>query len=235
MNCRFRLRPYLATPGVSRHLGPRMGMCLSSEPMDLPQIGLNTRVYPRDGPSLQKPIAVAHHFHTDLLKMLDYNGTLNDTVSGRRALLGECHDVDWTLQMSDPFALISNFIHQKGLCPEIVVGPYAKSPSDIRILTISAKDSTQDWITELLHDEDSYNALSCCCDFSVQNDGKMLVIEPKHFHLLPDGSLSSLTTQFGSLMSLAHDCNWDTSHCHPHAVAWHRAPACHPRHTHNDH
>ena len=69
-------------------------MCLSSEPMDLPQIGLNTRVYPRDGPSLQKPIAVAHYFHTDLLKMLDYNKTLNDTVSGQCALLSKCHDVD---------------------------------------------------------------------------------------------------------------------------------------------
>ena len=135
-------------------------MCLSSEPMDLSQIGLNTRVYPRDGPSLQKPIAVAHHFHVDLLKMLDYNGTLNDTVSGRRTLLGKCHDVDWTLQMSNPFALISNFIHQKGLHPEIIVGPYAKFPSDIRILTVSAKDSTRDWITEFLHDEDSYDALS---------------------------------------------------------------------------
>ena len=136
--------------------------------------------------------------------------------------------------MSDPFALISNFIHQKGLRPEIVVSPYAKSPSDIRILTVSAKDSTRDWIMEFLHDEDSYDALSRCCDFSVQNDGKMLVIEPKHFHLLPDGSLSSLTTQFGSLMSLAPDCNWDTSHCHPCAVAWCRAPARHPCRTHND-
>ena len=163
MNCRFRLRPYLAAPGVSRHISPRMGMCWSSEPMDIPQIGLNTCVYPRDGPSLQRPIAVAHHFHTDLLKMLDYNRTLNDMVSGRRALLGECCDVDWTLQMS--FALISNFIHQKGLHPEIVVGLYAKSPSDIRILTVSAKDSTRDWITEFLHDEDSYDALSHCCDF----------------------------------------------------------------------
>ena len=144
MNHRFRLRPYLAPPGVSQHISPRMGMCLSSEPMDLSQIGLNTCVFWRDGPSLQKPIAVAHHFHVDLLKMLDYNGTLNDTVSGRRTLLSECHDVDWTLQMSDPFALITNFIHQKGLHPEIVVGPYAKSPSDIRILTVSAKDSTRD-------------------------------------------------------------------------------------------
>ena len=117
--------------------------------------------------------------------------------------------------MSDPFSLISTFICQKGMHPEIVVGPYAKSPSDIRILSISAKDSTRDWLTEFLHDEDAFEALSQCCDFSVQNNGKMLVIEPKHFHLLPDRSLSSLTTQFGSLMSLAHDCNWDTTHCHP--------------------
>ena len=82
MNRRFRLTPYLATPGVSRRISPRLGLCLSSEPMDIPQIGLNTCVYPRDGPSLQCPIAVAHHFHTDLLKMLDYNGTLSDMVSG---------------------------------------------------------------------------------------------------------------------------------------------------------
>ena len=177
---------------------------------------------------------MVHHLHTDLLKMLDYNGTLSDTVSGRCALLGECCDVDWTLQMSDPFSLISNFIHQKGLRPEIVVGPHAKSPSDISILSISAKDSTRDWITEFLHDEDSFDALSRCCDFSVQNDGKMLVIEPKHFHLLLNGSLSSLTTQFGSLMSLACDCNWDTTHCHPRAVAQCRAPGRHPQCTHND-
>ena len=218
MNCRFR--PYLTTPGISRHFRHKMGMCFSSEPMDIPQIGVNTRVYPRDGPSFQKPIAVAHHLHRDLLKMLACNGKLCDTVSGQCTLLGECRDVDWTLQMSDPFALIINFIHNKGLHPEIIIGPYAKSPSDIRILSVSAKDSTLDWITEFLHDEDSFDALSSCCDFSVQNDGKMLVIEPKHFDLLPDGSLSSLTTQFGSLMSLAHDCNWDTTHCHP--------PCCYP-------
>ena len=195
----------------------------------MPQIGLNTRVYPRDGPTLQKPrsIAVAHHLHRDLLKMLAYNRTLWDTVSGQRALLGKCRDVDWTLQMSDPFLLISTFICQKGMHPKIVIGPYTKSPSDIRILSISAKDSTRDWLTEFLHDDDSFGALSQCCDFSVQNDGTMLVIEPKHFHLLPDGSLSLLTTQFGSLMSLACDCNWDTTHCHPQAIAWCRVPILH--------
>ena len=217
MNHRFR--PYLATPGVSRHFGPKMGMYFSAEPMDVPQIGLNSCIYPTDSPSLQRPIAVAHHLHRDLLKMLAYNGTLND------ALLGECCDVDWTLQMSDPFSLISTFICQRGLRPKIVIGPYAKSPSDIRILSVSAKDSTRDWLMDFLHDEDAYSALSQCCDFSVQNNGKMLVIELKHFHLLPDGSLSSLTTQFRSLMSLACDCNWDTTHCHPRAVALRRAPA----------
>ena len=122
--------------------------------------------------------------------------------------------MDWTLQISDPFLFISTFLCEKGLCPKIVVGPYAKSPSDIRILNLSAKDSTRDWLMEFLHDKDAYGALSQCCDFSVQNGGKILVIEPKYFHLLPDGLLSSLTTQFRSLMSLAHDCNWDTTHCH---------------------
>ena len=177
---------------------------------------------------------MAHHLHRETCSKCWLATGHSDTVSGRRALLGECHDVDWTLQMSDPFALISNFIHQKGLHPKIVIGQYAKSPSDIRILSIPAKDSTRDWITEFLHDEDSFEALSQCCDFSIQNDGKMLVIEPKHFHLLPDGSLSLLTTQFGSLMFLVCDCNWDTTPCHPRAVARHRAPAHRPCHTHND-
>ena len=172
---------------------------------------------------------MAHHLHRDLLKMLAYNGTLCDTIFGCRALLGECHDIDWTLQMSEPFSLISFFICQKGLHPEIVVGPYAKSPSDIRILSISAKDSTHNWLMDLLQDEEAVATLSQCCDFSVQNDGKMLMIEPKHFHLQPDGSLSSLTTQFGSLMSLARDCNWDTTQSHPHAVAQCRVPLHHSR------
>ena len=102
-----------------------MGTCFSTEVLDTPRIGINTRIYPQDGPSLQKPIAVAHHLHWDLLKQLAHNGTVHDIITGHCALLGECHDVDWTVMMSEPFSLISSFIHKKGIQPEIVMAPYA--------------------------------------------------------------------------------------------------------------
>ena len=53
------------------------------------------------------------------------------------------------------------------------------------------------------------------CDFSIQNNGQMLVIQPKHLRTNPDGSMTFLDTQYGSLLMLAKDCNWGHLPCHP--------------------
>ena len=171
-------------------------------------------IHPRDGPSLLKLLQWRTISMRTYSKCWDYNGTLNDTVSGRCSLLSECRDVDWTLQMSNSFALISNFIHQKDCASKLLSARMPNLPSDIRILTISAKDSTRDWIPELLHDEDTYDALSHCCDFSVQNDGKMLVIEPNTS--ISCGWIIILTHHPVWIFDvLACDCNWDMSHLPP--------------------
>ena len=62
---------------------------------------------------------------------------------------------------------------------------------------------------ELLQD------LTATCDIALQNQGKLLVIEPKTFYLTEDNKLSLLSAQFGSLRCLAMDCNWDISHALP--------------------
>ena len=62
---------------------------------------------------------------------------------------------------------------------------------------------------ELLQD------LTATCDIALQNQGKLLVIEPKTFYITEDNTLSSLSAQFGSIRCLAVDCNWDISHSLP--------------------
>ena len=148
---------------------------------------------------------------------MDANGIAPDVVIGRQSLSGECEDVDTTVRMSNPFDLLCTFLRRKGFHPEIVVAPYAKSPTGVRVVSISAHGSGRDWIKAFFDDPEMPTALAHYCDYSVENSGKMLVISPQKFNRCPDGSLSSLTTQFGSLMSLARDCNWNVTHAFPRA------------------
>ena len=127
--------------------------------------------------------------------------------------------------MADPFAILCDHMQKLNLDPEVVVEHYPKSPTNFRVVSLSAKDSDVDWIstmfanTELLHD------LMATCDITLQNQGKLLVIEPKTFYLTEDNTLTSLSEQFGSLYCLAMECNWDISHSLPGKKALTTRPA----------
>ena len=79
----------------------------------------------------------------------------------------------------------------------------------------AAKDT--DWITPFFQNPTNLQTLGEVCDFSIQNNSQMLIIQPKHLHTTPDGSMTSLDTQYGSLLTLAKDCSWDTSCAIPRA------------------
>ena len=174
---------------------------------------------------MEKPIALAHHRHQQVINDLRLEERLPSHILGDRHKLGEDQEIDWTVAMADPFAILCDHMWKLNLDPEVVVEPYPKSPTSLRVVSLSAKDSDEDWIstmfanTELLHD------LMATCDIALQNQGKLLVIEPKTFYLTEDNTLSSLSAQFGSLRCLAMDCNWDISHALPGKKALTTKPA----------
>ena len=130
-------------------------------------------------------------------------------------MLGEDQIIDWTVTMADPFAILCDHMRKLDLNPEVVVEPYPKSPTNLRVVSLSAKDSAEDWISSMFANTELLQDLTATCDIALQNQGKLLVIEPKTFYMTEDNTLSSLSAQFGSLCCLAMDCNWDISHSLP--------------------
>ena len=175
----------------------------------------NTQVYLRDGPSLEKPIALAHHHHQQVINELRLEEKLPSRILGDRHTLGEDQNIDWTVAMADPFAILCDHMRKLDLNPEVVVEPYPKSPTSLRVVSLSAKDSDEDWISSMFANAELLQDLTATCDIALQNQGKLLVIEPKTFYITEDNTLSSLSAQFGSLRCLAMDCNWDISHSLP--------------------
>ena len=103
-----------------------------------------------------------------------------------------------------------------GLHPEVVVERLPRSPMGYRMVALTAAEDT-DWITPFFQNPMNLQTLGEVCDFSIQNNGQMLIIQPKHLRTTPDRSMTSLDTQYGSLLTLAKDCNWDTSRAIPRA------------------
>ena len=190
----------------------RMGNCMRASGI---RRSPNTQVYLRDGPSLEKPIALAHHRHQQVINELRLEEKLPSCILGDRHTLGEDQNIDWTVAMADPFAILCDHMRKLDLNPEVVVEPYPKSPTSLRVVSLSAKDSDEDWISSMFANAELLQDLTATCDIALQNQGKLLVIEPKTFYITEDNTLSSLSAQFGSLRCLAMDCNWDISHSLP--------------------
>ena len=126
---------------------------------------------------------------------------------------GQDHAIDWTMEMSDPFALLYHHICTiDGLESGSSSGTIPPLPHCM--MAISTKEDV-DWISAFFHNNSLFRTFSEVCDFSIQNEGKLLVLQPKHLCTTPDGSLTSLDTQYGSLLTLAKDCNWDTTRAIP--------------------
>ena len=102
--------------------------------------------------------------------------------------------------MSDPFQLLYDHLVSSKLTPEVVVEDFRRSPTGYRMVAIAAHEDI-DWIATLLHNTQLFRALCDVMDFSLQNNGRLLVIQPKHLQITPDGSLTSLDTQYGSLLT----------------------------------
>ena len=101
-----------------------------------------------------------------------------------------------------------------GLTPEIAVERFVRSPTRHCMVALSSAED-EDWISNFFSNPHNLKALGDICDFSIQNNGRMLVIQPKHLRMTPDSSMTLLDTQYGSLLTLAKDCNWDTSRAVP--------------------
>ena len=97
-----------------------MGNTLSCTHMDLetttapaatlpPVRSSQTRIYKRVDRTMLKPIAVAHHYHERLLRAIECEGVIATRLSGILNPVGLDDAIDWTLEMSDPFALL--FVH----------------------------------------------------------------------------------------------------------------------------
>ena len=158
---------------------------------------------------------MAHHRHQQVITELRLEEKLPSCILGDRHTLGEDQTIDWTVAMADPFAILSDHMRKLDLNPEIVVEPYTKSPTSLRVVSLSAKDSDVDWISSMFANTELLQDLMATCDIALPNQGKLLVIEPKTFYVTEDNTLSSLSAQFGSLRCLAMDCNWDVSHSLP--------------------
>ena len=200
----------------------RMGNCMRASGI---RSSPNTQVYLRDGPSMEKPIALAHHRHQQVVNELKLEEKLPSRILGDRHTLGEDQNIDWTVAMADPFAILCDHMRKLDLNPEVVVEPYPKSPTSLRVVSLSAKDSDEDWISSMFANAALLQDLTATCDIALQNQGKLLVIEPKTFYITEDNTLSSLAAQFGSLRCLAMDCNWDISHSLPGKKALTTKPA----------
>ena len=214
--------PVYRLPARYKDQSHRMGNCMrTTEIRRRP----DTRVYVRDGPSLERPIALAHHRHRQVIIDLIREGRMPSRIPGDRHKLGEDQEIDWTVAMADPFAILCDHMRKLNLDPEVVVEPYPRSPTNFRVVSLSAKDSEVDWISTMFANAELLHDLTATCDIALQNQGKLLVIEPKTFYLTEDNTLSSLSEQFGSLYCLAMDCNWDISHSLPGKKALTTKPA----------
>ena len=79
----------------------------------------DTKVYICDGPSLEKPIALAHHHHQQVINELRLDETLPSHIIGDRHKLCEDQEIDWTIAMADPFAILCNHMRKLNLDPEV--------------------------------------------------------------------------------------------------------------------
>ena len=199
-------------PAKYKEQNHRMGNCMRASGI---KRGPNTQVHIRDGPFMEKPIALAHHRHQQVINELRLEEKLPSRILGDRHNLGEDQEIDWTVAMADPFAILCDHMCRLELDPEVMVEPYPKSLTSLRVVSLSAKDSDVDWISSMFANAELLQDLMATCDIALQNQGKMLIIEPKTFYLTEDNTLSSLAAQFGSLHCLAMDCNWDISHALP--------------------
>ena len=173
-----------------------------------------TRVYKRVDRTMLKPIAIAHHYHERILRAVEREGVTATRLSGILNPVGLNDAIDWTLEMSDPFALLFTHLRNMGLTPEIAVEHFVRSPTGHRMIALSSAED-EDWISAFFSNPLNLKSLGDICDFLIQNNGRMLVIQPQHLRTTPDGSMTSLDTQYGSLLALAKDCNWDTSRAVP--------------------
>ena len=177
-------------PAKYKDQSRKMGNCMkTSEIRRRP----DTQVYVRDGPSLEKPIALAHHRHRQVITDLTLKGKLPSRIFGKRHHLGDSQAIDWTVAMADPFAILCDHMRKLNLDPEVVVEPYPKSPTNLRVVSLSAKDSDEDWISTIFANTVLLHDLTATCDINLQNQGKLLVIEPKTFYLTEDNTLTSLS------------------------------------------
>ena len=199
-------------PAKYKEQSRRMGNCMRASGI---RRRPDTQVYIRDGPSLEKPITLAHHHHQQVINELRLEEKLPSCILGYRHKLGEDQEIDWTVTMADPFAILCDHMWKLNLDPEVIVEPYPKSPTSLRVVSLSVKDSDEDWISTMFANTELLQDLTATCDIALQNQGKLLVIEPKTFYLTEDNTLSSLSAQFGLLRCLAMDCNWDISHALP--------------------
>ena len=98
-------------------------------------------------------------------------------------MLGEDQNIDWTVAMADPFAILCDHMRKLDLNPEVMVEPYPKSPTNLRVVSLSVKDSDEDWISSMFANTELLQDLMATCDIALQNQGKLLVIEPKTFYI----------------------------------------------------
>ena len=218
----------LICPGnITEDTSLKMGNILSCTHVDLdstvtlvtappPLLSSKTRKFKCMDKTMLKPIAVAHHYHERLLHAVEREGIIATCLSGILNPLGLDNSIDWVLEMNDPFIILHTHICTMGLHPKVAVERFPCSPTGYRMVALTAAEDT-DWITPFFKIQRNLQTLEEVCDFSIQNNGQMLMIQPKHLHTTPDGSMMSLDTQYGSLLMLAKDCNWDTSHAIPHA------------------
>ena len=216
----------LIYPGnITEDTSLKMGNILSCTHVDLdstvtpatvppPSLSSKTRKFKCTDKTMLKPIAVAHHYHERLLCSVEREGIIATRFSGILNPLGLDNSIDWTLEMSDPFIILHTQLCTMGLQPEVAVERFPQSPMGYRMVALTAAEGT-DWITPFFQNPTNLQTLGEVCDFSIQNNGQMLVIQPKHLCTTPDGSMISLDTQYGSLLMRAKDCNWDTSHAIP--------------------
>ena len=133
-------------PTKYREQSHRMGNCMRASGI---RKGPNTQVYIHDGPSLEKPIALAHHHHQQVINELRLEEKLPSRILGDRHSLGKDQEIDWTVAMADPFAILCDHMRKLDLDPEVIVEPYPKSPTSLRVVSLSAKDSDEDWISSM--------------------------------------------------------------------------------------
>ena len=186
----------------------------SAFPPTTPTVVPTSRRFRRRDTTMMKHMAVAHHYYDRLARAIERDGVVSSRLSGQFNPVGREDAIDWTLEMSDPFQLLYDHLVSSKLTPEVVVEDFRRSPTGYRMVAIAAHEDI-DWIATLLHDTQLFKALCDVTDFSLQNNGRLLVIQPKQLQITPDGSLTSLDTQYGSLLTLAKDCNWDTSRAVP--------------------